>query len=117
MKRLSYWTPRILAILYTLLIMMFSLDVFDGTSTLLDQLIGFLIHNIPVYVMVLVIALAWEKDFIGFIGFSLITVGLMVLSSAITLREGFGFNPASLLISLPGLLVSLLYGLSWYMHK
>ena len=117
MKKIVYWMPRVLAILFTLFIMMFSLDVFDGTSSLTDQLIGFFMHNLPVYGIILVIVLAWKKDIIGMIGFALIAIGLFMMVMGSNQPSGSAVNPAVFFISGPALLISLLYGLSWSLHK
>ena len=117
MKKIVYWTPRVLAILFTLFIMMFSLDVFDGTSSLTDQLIGFFMHNLPVYGISLVIVLAWKKDIIGMIGFALIAIGLFMMVMDSNQPSGSAVNPAVFFISGPALLISLLYGFSWILHK
>ena len=115
MKKIVYWMPRVLAILFTLFIMMFSLDVFDGTSSLTDQLIGF--FNLPAYGIILVIVLAWKKDIIGMIGFALIAIGLFMMVMGSNQPSGSAVNPAVFFISGPALLISLLYGFSWILHK
>ena len=117
MKKIVYWTPRVFAILFTLFIMMFSLDVFDGTSSLTDQLIGFFMHNLPAYGIILIIVFAWKKDIIGMIGFALIAIGLFMLVNGTNTPDGSMVNPAVFFISGPALLISLLYGLSWILHK
>ena len=117
MKKIVYWTPRVLAILFTLFIMMFSLDVFNGTSSLTDQLIGFFMHNLPAYGIILVIVLAWKKDIIGMIGFALIAIGLFMMVMGSNQPSGSAVNPAVFIVSGPALLISLLYGFSWILHK
>ena len=117
MKKIVYWMPRVLAILFTLFIMMFSLDVFDGTSSLTDQLIGFFMHNLPAYGVILVIVFAWKKDIIGMIGFALIAIGLFMMVMGSNQPSGSAVNPAVFIVSGPALLISLLYGFSWILHK
>ena len=117
MKKIVYWTPRVLAILFTLFIMMFSLDVFDATSSLTDQLIGFFMHNLPAYGIILVIVFAWKKDIIGMIGFALIAIGLFMMVMGSNQPSGSAVNPAVFIVSGPALLISLLYGFSWILHK
>lgn len=117
MKKVVYWTPRVLAILFTLFIMMFSLDVFDGTSSLADQLIGFLMHNLPAFGIILIIVLSWKKDIFGMIGFALVAIGLFMMVMGSNPPVGSAVNPAVFIISGPALLISLLYGISWIVHK
>lgn len=117
MKKIIYWAPRILAIFFTLFIMLFSLDVFDGTSSFLDQMIGFFMHNIPAFVIILVIVLAWKKDIVGMIGFGLVALGLFLLVSNANPPKGSVVNPAAFILGGPAVLIACLYGLSWYLHK
>ena len=117
MKKIVYWTPRVLEILFTLFIMMFSLDVFDGTRSLTDQLIGFFMHNLPALGIILIIVLAWKKDIIGMIGFALIAIGLFMMVMGSNQPSGSAVNPAVFFISGPALLISLLYGFSWILNK
>ncbi len=117
MKKVVYWTPRVLAILFTLFIMMFSLDVFDGTSSIVEQLIGLFMHNLPAFGIILIIALSWKKDYIGIIGFAVIAIGLFLMVTRSMPPEGSAINPAVFFISGPALLISLFYGLSWIVHK
>lgn len=117
MKKTVYWMPRILASLFTLFIMMFSFDVFDGTSSLTDQLIGFVMHNLPAFGIILIIVLSWKKDVIGMIGFALIAIGLFMMVIGSNPPLGSAVNPAVFFISGPALMISILYGFSWILHK
>ena len=117
MKKIIYWMPRVLAILFTLFIMMFSLDVFEETSSFIDQMIGFFMHNLPAFGIILIIVLAWKKDIIGMIGFALIAIGLFLMVMSSMPPEGSAVNPAVFFISGPALLISLLYGLSWKLNR
>lgn len=117
MKKLLFWAPRILAILFSMFIMLFSFDVFDGTISIINQMIGFFMHNIPVLIMILIIVLAWKKDIIGMIGFGLMTIILFIMVTSSMSREGTAIHPAVFIISGPALLIALLYGLNWYLSK
>ena len=97
--------------------MMFSLDVFDGISSLTNQLIGFFMHNLPAFGIILIIILAWKKDIIGMIGFALIAIGLFIMVLSSNPPDGSEVNPAVFFISGPALMISLLYGLSWILQK
>ncbi len=58
-----FWTPRIVSIIFILFLAMFSLDVFDPANdyTLLETLIAFLIHNIPVFILALALGISWPE--------------------------------------------------------
>lgn len=73
-RKLLYWSPRILCILFAMFLSLFALDVFSGNSTFWQSVLAFLIHLIPVYIVLLVLALSWRWEWIGgvlFIGLSL----------------------------------------------
>lgn len=59
-QKIIIWTPRILIILFAVFISLFALDSFDGKSAWHLQLIGFLIHLIPTYLVVGALAVAWK---------------------------------------------------------
>jgi hypothetical protein len=80
MNKALYWTPRILAILFTVFIGMFSFDVFtEGFSWL--ALGGFFIHNIPTLIIAGIVALAWKKEFIG--GIIFIILGIIPIIASL----------------------------------
>lgn len=68
------WTPRILCILSILFISMFALDSFDGGKPVQDQIIEFLIHLIPSFVLIVILLIAWFREFTG--GLILMVIGL-----------------------------------------
>lgn len=71
------WIARILAVLYILFIGMFSLDVFSEGIGAWRVLVGFLIHNIPAFILIAVLGTAWKYPRIGGIGFLLCGVAMV----------------------------------------
>jgi hypothetical protein len=71
-----YWTPRILGILAFLFIELFSLDVF-GQGSVLEQIIGFVIHSIPALILLAILFVAWKWETIGGILYIIAGFGLM----------------------------------------
>ena len=70
-EKILFWLPRILCIGAILLISYFSLDAFEPGPPLSQQIIDFLIHNIPSFVLVGALILAWKKELTGGIIFTL----------------------------------------------
>ena len=71
-KQLLFWTPRILGILFALFLSMFALDVFGEGYGFWGILLALFMHLIPVYVLLIGLALAWCWEWVGalvFIGF------------------------------------------------
>ena len=100
-NKLLYWTPRILAILAILFMMMFSLDCFDMGGK--DTLICLVMHNIPAFIVIAVLIVAWKWELIGGILFV-----LAFIAAGIFFRS-FGGNPASLIVIAPFLLTGILF--------
>jgi hypothetical protein len=59
------WILRILLIIMILFFALFSLDVFEEGRKFWDMILGFLIHNIPSFVMIIILIIAWKRENIG----------------------------------------------------
>ena len=67
--------PRILSILAIGFISLFALDSFDH-GTLGEQILAFLIHMIPSFVLTIILAIAWKWELIG--GILYILLGIVL---------------------------------------
>jgi len=84
--------------------MMFSLDVFDPKYTLGEQLLAFLIHNIPTWILIVLLVIAWKWEFVGGIKFILISlVMIMIFTRFLTT------NYYSIIVSGPFMIVGGLF--------
>ena len=105
-KRVLFWTPRIVCILFAAFVSLFSLDVFDAGQGFWETIGGFLIHNIPTGIVLIVLAIAWRWEWIGAIVF----IGL----GALFLVSVWGQFPwAVVFISGPLFLVGVLFLVNW----
>jgi len=100
MKKFLYWLPRVLSILFICFLTLFSLDVFDIEAPWYQLVGAFFMHSIPSLILIGVTVLAWKKPKIG--GWVFIAAGLVL---AIVVR----FNPISLVIFVPPVLIGILY--------
>jgi hypothetical protein len=64
-KRVLFWTPRVLSIIFIAFLSIFALDVFDGKHSLWQMVLAFIIHEIPVFVLIAALILAWRWEWIG----------------------------------------------------
>ncbi|SRR6056297_1449807 len=71
-QRILFWAPRIIAILSILFVSLFALDAFQPELTFLEQILGFLIHMIPSFILIIVLIIAWKWEVFGGILFLLI---------------------------------------------
>jgi hypothetical protein len=93
--KILQWSPRILVILAILFMMMFSIDVFEEKAPLGRQLLGFLIHNIPAFILAGLLFVAWKWEMAGGLSLILITIILSILF------RSFTGNPYSLIVISP----------------
>jgi hypothetical protein len=114
------WTPRVLAIIAILFVMMFSFDVFGGNEPIHKQLIGFLVHNIPAFVLMVVLAIAWKREFVGGILFILLGLSLSPFVFMINYKMNNSISMSLgiiLLITFPFVVVGILFILNHYMTQ
>jgi hypothetical protein len=64
-KRVLFWTPRVLSIFFIAFLSIFALDVFDGHHSFWQTMLAFIIHQIPVFVLIAALILAWRWEWIG----------------------------------------------------
>jgi hypothetical protein len=105
------WSARILMILAILFMLYFSLDVFGMEASWKEKLVGFLIHNIPVMILLLVLAIAWMKELPG---------GLLILVAAFIMMlkfNAFTSNKGALIIFIPFVVAGLLFIISYLLTR
>jgi len=66
-----FWTPRILSIIFIAFLALFSLDVFGMGLSFREVSIGLIMHNIPVFVLIAVLVIAWKRELVGGVVFIL----------------------------------------------
>lgn len=113
-----FWTPRVLSILFLLFLALFSLDVFDGNPGFWDALIGLFMHNIPVFVLAIALAIAWKREIVGAVFYAL--AGLAYIVSLMVGMRG-DFQPFmvswSVTIAGPAFVIAWLFYLGWRQRK
>ena len=64
-RRLLFWTPRILGILFAAFISLFALDVFEEGRGLRETIPALLLHLIPTGIVIIALAIAWRREWVG----------------------------------------------------
>jgi hypothetical protein len=108
LAKIIHWMPRIAAILMILFVGLFSLDVFEPGAPLSQMLLGFLIHNIPTILLIVVLILAWIWPAVGFVAFLVAAACFAIIS----VRSGY-FLPNLLFFMLPILFIAGLFYVDW----
>jgi hypothetical protein len=108
LAKIIHWAPRAAAILIILFIGLFSLDVFEMQAPPLELLAGFLIHNIPSILMLVLLVFAWKRPAVGFVAF-LIAAAAFTLFFVRDIRA----LPNLVLFVFPILLIASLFYADW----
>lgn len=101
-RRMLFWSPRILGILFAIFLSLFALDVFNEGYSVGETILALLIHLIPTYLVVISLAIAWRWEWVGSILF--IALAVFYLASS---------GGGSWIISAPLLLIGSLFLLNW----
>jgi len=109
--KLLHWSPRLLAILFTIFISLFALDVFSEYEEIPKIILALLIHLIPTFVLLAALVIAWKWGHIG--GFIFIALGFLY----IIMSWGKGSVFTFIIISGPSFLVGLLFMIDYYVKK
>jgi len=99
-----YWTPRIFSVFFILFLALFSLDA--------GSFIGFLIHNIPVIVLSIVLAISWKYEIVG--GIVFILAGLLyIFMLAMNPKFEWYMLSWSVTIAGPAFFIGVLFLIGW----
>jgi hypothetical protein len=102
-NKLLYWIPRIFTIAAILFMLMFSFDSFGGDDPLSRKVLGFLVHNFPVFILTVFLIVAWKNGLVG---------GLLFIAAFIAgtiFFKSFSGNPGSLIVIVPFLITGIMF--------
>ncbi len=78
MNKVLYWAPRVLCILFGVFLSLFSLDVFEAGRGVGETLLGLMIHLAPVFLVALILAVSWRREWVGAVAFTALAVLYLV---------------------------------------
>ena len=118
--RIFHWLPRIICIISILFISIFALDSFSGELTIWRQLGDFIMHLIPSFILLAILIIAWKREYIGGILFTLI--GLMLSPYVFVLNYNRNHSVSMslgivLMITFPLIVVGILFIVSHFIKK
>lgn len=111
MKIFIYWLPRVLTIIYILFLALFAFDVFEGDQSVWKKALGFLIHLVPNFVLIVILIISWKREWIAAILFSVLAIFYIVFFWG---RFALG---AYFAIAGPLFLTGILFLINWYQRK
>jgi hypothetical protein len=105
------WAARIICILAIMFVMMFSMDCFEGGYSFKDALTCFAMHNIPAFLIIISLVIAWKWEIIG--------GALLVIASIVMIYyfKGFQGNIWAIILASPFLLAGVIFILHEYLTK
>jgi hypothetical protein len=106
-RRVLFWTPRILSILFAVFISLFALDVFGEGYGFWKTLWALLMHLVPTSLVLIALVLAWRWEWLGGLLFLGLGTGYLLLAGN---RVQWS---ALLFIAGPLYVVGLLFLVSW----
>lgn len=114
-----YWTPRILSIFLLCFLALFSLDVISPELSFWQIALGLFMHNIPVFILVIVLLISWKHELVGGIVFLLagILYVLRIVLTALLNPVAWYMAVSALVIAGPALLIGVLFCLNWVQKR
>jgi len=114
-NKFVYWTPRILSIIFILFLAVFSLDVFDMKLGFWGTVLGLFMHNIPVFVLSIILLISWKREIVGGIVFTLAGMLYVVIMLVNMLRNQFEWYMVSwnIIVAGPAFLIGILFIINW----
>ena len=98
------WVLRILLIIGILFISLFSLDVFEEGKDFWETLADFFMHNLPSFIMIIILIIAWRNELIGGI---LLMLGVLGFEIYLYLNNHVGVFVSVFMLGIPFLIGAL----------
>lgn len=119
-SKIMHWLPRVLCIAAIFFISLFALDAFDSDETVGQQTVDFLKHMTPSFVLLLLLIVAWNREFAGGVIFTLIGI----VFTPLIFMHNYKMNHSVwmsmliiLMVTVPFILVGILFIVSHFMKK
>ena len=114
-NKFIYWTPRILSILFLCFLAVFSLDVISPDLSLGQIVLGLFMHNIPVFILLIVLLISWKYEIVGGVVFILAGALYVAMILINIFRNSFEWYMLLwiLMIAGPAFLVGILFIINW----
>ncbi len=118
-SRFLYWTPRVLSIIFLVFLFLMSLDVFSLSENPWEIALGFLIHNIPFFILLIILIIAWKNEMVGgitFLSSGIIYLGLITYTM---ITSGFEWYYLAWAIQISGIafFIGALFLIGWFKKR
>jgi hypothetical protein len=118
-NKFIYWAPRIASILFILFLTLFSLDIFGQGYSFSETVVGLLMHNIPAFILLVVLLISWKHEIVG--GIAFILAGLLYTAMIImnAIQGSFEWYMLSWILTIagPAFIVGILFIVNWIQKR
>ena len=112
MDKFIFWAPRILSIMFSCYLALFSLDVFGMELSFWDTIVMLLLHNIPSFILLSILMISWKYELVG--GIVFILTGLLYMLFMVT---RYAIWRIILFIPIPVFLIGILFLIGWFKKR
>ena len=105
------WWARSITIVYAAFISIFSMDVFSEGYGVMNTAVALFMHLLPTFLILLILILAWRREWIGGVAFLILGVFYVYYSSGKIDWTGIA------MIGIPLFFLSILYFVGWFQRK
>jgi len=104
--------------LFIAFLALFSLDIFGNNYTFWEAVVGLLMHNIPVFILAILLWISWKREWIGAITFILFGIWYVSMNTINALEEFQWYYLAWIVqIAGPAFLIGILFWINWKRRK
>ena len=118
-NKFVYWTPRILSIIFILFLALFSLDIFEMNLGFWGTLVGLFIHNIPVFILLIILIISWKHEIVG--GIAFILAGILYIAFILmnVMTTGFEWYYLAWAVQISGIafFIGIMFLVGWFKKR
>jgi len=114
-----YWTPRILSILFLIFLALMSLDIFDMKLGFWGTIIGLFMHNIPVFILTILLIISWKHEIVGGIAFILAGIVYIAILLMNAVKTGFKVYYLAWAVQISGIafFIGIMFLVGWFKKR
>ena len=118
-SKFVYLTPRILSILFISFLVLMSLDVFSLGLNFWQTIGALFLHNIPVFILTIILTISWKHEIVGGIAFILAGIFYIAWLLMTAITTGFEWYYLSWAIQISGIafFIGILFLIGWFKKK
>ena len=120
LEKVLLWLPRDLCIIAILFVSMFSLDAFEPGVPFSQQILAFLMHSIPSFILLAALILAWKRELWGGIIIGLIGLATAPFVYSLNYSRNHSIGASLvviLLINIPFIVIGILFIVSYWVKR